>query len=227
VRGKVQSFRLEGRELTATERESAAMRARRYFELAGRYASPLERPTVIAVAGLSGAGKTSIARAIAGELGLRAVSSDAVRKSMFEIRGRYEFGAGPYSADASLLTYRTLIDKGREHLRHDNGVVLDATFRRIEDRAMARQMAEDAGAEFRLVECKLSPEIVRQRLQRREDLKEGLSDAGWDTYLRQSAELTTVADREHPCLELETDRDLAVSAHIATSWLRTAPTSDH
>jgi predicted kinase len=43
------------------------------------------------VTGLSGTGKTSLARAITGELGLRVVSSDAVRKTLFEIKERHEY----------------------------------------------------------------------------------------------------------------------------------------
>jgi uncharacterized protein len=83
VRGKVLSFRLNEPEFSEAERRSAATRAAAYFELERRYAARLQYPTVIAVGGLSGTGKTSIARALAGELGLRVVSSDAVRQSLF------------------------------------------------------------------------------------------------------------------------------------------------
>ncbi|HWC77059.1 MAG TPA: AAA family ATPase, partial [Blastocatellia bacterium] len=182
VRGKVQSFRLDEAKLTAVEREVVALRARRYFELAARYASPLTGPAVIAVTGLPATGKTSLARAIAGELGLRVVSSDAVRKSLFEIRRQHEYGAGPYSADASLLTYQTLVERGRDLLARDGGVVLDATFRRGADRAYAREMALKAGARWRVLECRLDPERVRERLNRRAKLGEGLSDATLETF---------------------------------------------
>jgi aminoglycoside phosphotransferase family enzyme/predicted kinase len=220
VRGKVQSFRLGGSELTSTERESVEMRARRYFELAACYASRLRSPTVIVIAGLPGTGKTSIARAIAGELGLRVVSSDAVRKSLFEIRDKYEFGAGPYGSDASVITYRTMIERGREFLRIDDGVVLDATFRSAADRALARTMAEAACASFRIIECKLSSEAVRERLKRREERREGLSDANWEIYLSQSSEYDAIDPGYRSHLELDTSRDLAVNAHIAANWLR-------
>jgi aminoglycoside phosphotransferase family enzyme/predicted kinase len=129
IRGKVQSFRLDEAQLTALEREVVALRARRYFDIAARYASPLTNPSVIAVTGLSGTGKTSVARAIAAELGLRVVSSDGVRKSLYEIKDRQEYGVGPYSADANRLTYQALVEGGRDLLIKDGGVVLEATFR--------------------------------------------------------------------------------------------------
>ncbi|HSE36817.1 MAG TPA: AAA family ATPase [Blastocatellia bacterium] len=220
VRGKVQSFRLDEAGLTEPERETAALRARRYFELAGRYASPLHRPTVIAVTGLAGSGKTSLARAIAGELGLRVVSSDAIRKTLFEVKKRPEYGAGPYSVEANRLTYAAGMQRGRELLSQQGGVVLDSTFRRKADRAMAREMALNASAEWRVIECRLAPELVRERLERRAMLKDGLSDAIWETHLRQQLEFEPFDHREGMRLELDTSADPAVVAHRATDWLR-------
>src|SRR5215475_2621787 len=83
VRGKALSFRLNESEFSVEEREDAATWAKNFFDLARRYASRLKKPTVIAVGGLSGTGKTAVARAIAGELGLWALSSDAARQSLF------------------------------------------------------------------------------------------------------------------------------------------------
>ena len=220
VRGKVQSFRLDATELTALDREVVALRARRYFDLAARYASPLRRPTVIAVMGLPGSGKTALARAIGGEFGLRVVSSDAVRKTLFEITGRYEYGAGPYGAEANRVTYQKLAECGRDLLGRDGGVVLDATFRRKADRTSAREMALKSGAQWRVIECRLTPELIRERLERRAKLKEGLSDATWETNQRQRVEFEQFDDRDSPRFELDTSADLGVVAHRATDWLR-------
>jgi len=220
VRGKVLSFRFDQSELTALEREVVAMRARRYFELARRYATRLHRPTAIAVMGLSGTGKTSVARALAGELGLRVVSSDAVRKSLFAMDGRYEYAAGPYSTDANQLTYKTMVERARELLRQDGGVVLDATFRRIADRRAAREALAEAGARWRAIECRLAAGVVRDRLRERAALGEGLSDATWDTYARQRTEFEAPDEADQPFVELDTGRDLAVTLHTASDWLR-------
>src|SRR5262249_46044279 len=142
VRGKVLSFRLNESEFTEADKASAAGRAKSYFHLARRYASPLEHPTVIAVAGLSGTGKTSVARAIAAELGLRVVSTDAVRKSIFGPTNRvYQYGEGPYTAEGNRQTYKKLIDSGRCLLDQDGGVILDATFRNATYRKHASDLA--------------------------------------------------------------------------------------
>jgi predicted kinase len=113
-----------------------------------------------------------------------------------------------------------MIDLGRTLLAQDGGVVLDATFRRNSDRADAREMALKSGAEWRVIECVLPPEMVRERLERRTKIKEGLSDATRETYLRQRLEFEPFDDRDRPRLELDTSADIGVLAHRATDWLR-------
>jgi predicted kinase len=81
-------------------------------------------------------------------------------------------------------------------------------------------MAAQAGAQWRIIECRLARDLVRDRLERRETLKEGLSDATWETYLRQRSEFEAFEDHDAPRLELETNRDLAIVAHQVTDWLR-------
>jgi predicted kinase len=72
-----------------------------------------------------------------------------------------------------------MLELGRELLAKEDGVILDATFLRPEDLATAREMSEVAGAQFRLIECRLSPEQVRARLEQRAARKEGISNATW------------------------------------------------
>ena len=220
VRGKVQSFRLDDVDLTALEREVAAVRARRYFDLALRYSSPLHKPYVIVVSGLAGSGKTSLARAIGGELCLRVVSSDTVRKTLFGITEGFGYGVGPYSSDANRLTYKTMIELGRDLVVQNRGVVLDATFKRKEDRAIAREMALRGGAEWRVIDCYLPPQLVHERLEQRAKLNDGLSDATWETYLRQRRDFELFDDADGPRCEVDTSANLGVVARRVTDWLR-------
>jgi aminoglycoside phosphotransferase family enzyme/predicted kinase len=222
VRGKVLSFRLDEPEFSEEERRSAAMRATGYFELARRYAARLRYPAVIAVGGLSGTGKTSIARALAGELGLRVVSSDAVRQSLFgDAKRPLGYGEGAYTAEASRLTYQRILELGRELLAKEDGVILDATFLRAEHLTAAHEISEAAGAQFRLIECRLSPEKVRARLDRRESRKDGISDATWEVYLKQREEAQSMlADEPGAHLILDTGGRLSTAAQTAAHWLR-------
>ncbi len=222
VRGKVLGFRLDEPEFSDAAKECASIRAESYFDLALRYATPLKAPTVIAVAGLSGIGKTSLARAVAGELGLRVASSDAVRAALFgNAKGAFPYGEGVYCDEANRLTYRALADMGRSWLREDGGVILDATFRRAADRETARQMAETFGARWRLIECCLPADLTRRRLEQRVARGEGLSDAKWETTMRQRDEFERADDLSGAaCLALETSGSLSAISKTATDWLR-------
>jgi predicted kinase len=222
VRGKVLSFRLNEAEFGEGERCAAAGRAREYFELARRYASPLREPTVIAIGGRSGTGKTSMARSIAGELGLRVVSADAVRQELFGADKRpADYSAGVYTADANRRTYRRMIDDARVRLSADRGIVVDATFLRAEDRTMAREMAMASGAEWRFIECRLEPELARARLAERAQHRDGVSDATWEIYLRQQLEVgPSDATDDQEWLAVDTSGSISTTARRATDWLR-------
>jgi predicted kinase len=187
-----------------------------------RYATPLKKPAMIAVMGLSGTGKTSVARAIAAELGLRVVSSDAIRKSLFG-KGEQPIGHEKenYGAEANCLTYKKLLDKGRTLLKESGGAILDATFQRAADRASAEEIANSLGANWRLVECLLSPDLIHARLDKRTKRREGHSDATWDIYLRQREKfepLNPIDDARH--LLLDTRPNLSVTSRTACDWLR-------
>jgi uncharacterized protein len=220
VRGKVLSFRLDEPEFSEEERRAAATRATNYFKLARRYAAPLERPTVIAVMGLSGTGKTSVARSIAVELGLQVVSSDARRKELFKQAAHQEgYGEGIYGPEANRLTYQALLDRGRDLFEENRGVILDATFQRADDRRRARELASALGAEWRLIECQMAPDLLRSRLANRTD--DGLSDATWETYLRQREQFEPVTESAGAThLPLDNSGSLSSVSQTATDWLR-------
>lgn len=220
VRGKVLSFRLDESGFSEVELDSARRQAENYFDLAARYATPLRQPTVIAVAGLSGTGKTSVARSIAAELGLRVISADAVRKSIFGNTQNCAYGEGAYSDEGNRSTYQKLLEQGLARLPKES-VVLDATFRRADDRAQARRLVESVGARWRLIECRLAPELIKRRLERRATRQEGLSDATWETYLTQRGEFESIncsADEKY--LTLDTRFSLCATSRRATDWLR-------
>jgi len=73
-------------------------------------------------------------------------------------------------------------------------VLLDATFRRADDRERAMAVARRAGAEAWLVECTLPEEELRRRLELRSQGGEPFSDAGWQVFLRQQQEWEPVTE---------------------------------
>ncbi len=218
VRGKVAGFRLAEPEFSAEEMAAAAAEATHYFDVSRRYADRLKEKTLVVVAGLSGSGKTAIARSVAGELGLHVISTDSVRRELFGVaKGPAAYGEGAYGPEHTELTYRTLFERAATRLRTDGGVVVDGTFSAQNQRTAVAQLAEAAGARLRVVECSLAAACVRERLRKRAKLGDGLSDADWGIYLQQ---LEGYRPWGGAALRLDTVGALLSSTHRATDWLR-------
>ncbi len=220
VRGKVLSFQLDEPEVSTEKRALAKQRAEKYFRIALASVNKLQMPTIVAVVGLSGTGKTSVARALGGDLGMRVVSSDAVRKSLFgENDTTLGYGEGIYSPESSRLTYQEMIKKGVEIVQKTGGVILDATFLRASHREEVIQKAASVGAQCRFIECRLAPEEVRRRLNLRAEKKDGLSDATLETYEHQIKEFEPIEDEGGGHLVLDTETELLENSRRAAEWL--------
>jgi aminoglycoside phosphotransferase family enzyme/predicted kinase len=188
VRGKVDSLKSTEAEVAAAERAAAEDSARRHFALAYRY-TWVYRPALVAVAGLSGTGKSTVAAALHDRTGFALISSDMVRKHLVDPPppppAPHAYDTGLYAPAYTARTYRTLFTMAAEHLRAGRGVILDATFQRRADRDTARALAAAHHVPFWLVECRCGEQHVRQRLIDRSRRHEGFSDADWDVYLEQ------------------------------------------
>ena len=86
VRAKVAALRAD--QLEGPAHEAAAYEARQHLTLADRYATPWIRPLVIAVGGLAGTGKTTLATAIADALGAELLRTDVIRQELFSAGSR-------------------------------------------------------------------------------------------------------------------------------------------
>ncbi len=171
VRGKVFSFQLDERELSALQRQVASATASAFFALADNYAGGSPHPMVCMVGGLMGTGKSTLARLLQRELGWEYIASDPLRK---RLAGRAEdepcrdsFGEGLYSAEWTARTYETLLHEAEERLTRGHSVLLDATFLRRADRLKVAHLARQYGGNTMLVECVCSPEIALPRLAKR------------------------------------------------------------
>jgi aminoglycoside phosphotransferase family enzyme/predicted kinase len=181
VRGKVVGMQAAMPALPPAEAARLAAEARAYFDLAWVYAGALARRTLVVVMGLPASGKTSLARTVAGRLGLIHLSSDVVRKELAgrrrtEHRGE-DFGAGMYSMAMTRRTYTLLRRRAARWLRRGQPVVLDATYGSPVERMLLRQLAAQTGARLVVLECQADEATLRARLAAREHDPETVSDA--------------------------------------------------
>ena len=172
VRGKVNSFLAEEPEEDATARQQARAQASHYYALALEYARRFSRGAggrLVLMSGLSGSGKSTIARALAARLGTTAVHirSDAVRKHLAGVPLDERGGPDVYSPAAIARTYARLLDLGASLASAGWVVILDAKYDRAALRGAVIQRARSEGLPVHIVHCAAPPDVLRQRVAAR------------------------------------------------------------
>jgi aminoglycoside phosphotransferase family enzyme/predicted kinase len=186
VRGKVDGLKLAEEEVPAGERQAALTRGRARWLLAlGQLERPGRRPCLVLAGGLPGAGKSTLARGLAGQAGFCVVRSDAVRKELAgaDAAGPAPFESGIYTPEWTERTYAECLRRAEELLFEGRRVVVDASFRSDARRRDFLAAARRWGVPFACFLCRADPETVRRRLRER---RGDLSDADEDVY-RQAA----------------------------------------
>ncbi len=212
IRGKVDSLKSEEDEVESRERAAAARSARRHFALARRY-TWRARPVLVVVGGLSGTGKSSLARELADRTGWSHHSSDRIRKEIAGIEATSRVGAGDeaglYSRDMHARTYDELHHRARVDLQEGHGAILDATFLRRRDRERAAKDAERMGALYVFVECVAPEAITVERLRARAAADDDPSDAD-EAVFRRQCEMYERPDANESLTAIRADMSLAL-----------------
>ena len=181
VRAKVEGLTSRDAEIAPERRvATAADAARRYVALALDFARE-SRPAMIVVCGLSGSGKSTVARRLADRLGFEWIRSDEVRKRLAGVapaeRLSDSYAAGAYSREFTEKTYAALLGEAAARLRDGAGVIVDATFAAPAYRAEALAIAERAHVPVLFVECIASHDEIVRRLTARARRADEISDA--------------------------------------------------
>jgi aminoglycoside phosphotransferase family enzyme/predicted kinase len=150
IRAKVTAARLD----RAEEAAQPAIRrdAKKYFDWACRLIAPAP-PRLIAVGGLSGTGKSVLARALACELapapGALLLRSDVVRKTLLGAAEETRLPPEAYGEAMTLQVFATLADRARRALAAGHSVIVDAVYATPDQRAIVEKSAAVLGVAFR------------------------------------------------------------------------------
>jgi hypothetical protein len=143
IRAKVTAARIERAD--ALERAEIERSARAYFAFAQRAIAPSEAKFV-AVGGLSGTGKTRLARAlapgIAPMLGAVIVRSDVERKGLFGIAEADKLPEAAYAPEVSKRVYAALSEKVHRILAAKHSAIVDAVFAQPQERGALAEVAK-------------------------------------------------------------------------------------
>lgn len=174
-------------ELGAENSTRLRQEARSYFNLAIALLGP-PSPLLIAIGGLSGSGKSTIAEALAAHVGsapgARIFESDRVRKAMFGARATERLPAEAYRPEISDVVYKTLCDKAAAALACRGSVIVDAVFDKPRNRLFIERIGKALGVPFVGVWLTADHSILASRIEAR---RNSASDATVEVLGMQEA----------------------------------------
>jgi uncharacterized protein len=220
IRAKVERLRA-GLGSGAPQSEARA-RAAAYVLLARDYLTP-RSPLLVAIGGLSGSGKSSVARALAPHLGSFPgavhVRSDAERKRLFGIGANQQLSENAYAAEISDIVYSICRKRALMALQGGQAVIVDGVHAKPEERDAIAASAAEAGVAFAGFWLDATPATMRARIaSRRGDISDA-TPAVLDEQLSYDLgpQSFTVVDASRPldeviasCLRIIIGEDKAV-----------------
>jgi uncharacterized protein len=194
VRAAIRAHVLFVKSENSAEGATARQEAARYFDLACRLIQP-QPPLLVAIGGLSGTGKSVLARGLAGLVGpppgAVIVRSDIARKRLFGVEETTALPERAYRPETSKLVYDEISDIAHRILSQGRTVVLDAVYLLATERAQIADLAAKLGVRF--VGLFLTADLAT-RLARIERRTDDASDATRSVALKQEAADIGVVD---------------------------------
>lgn len=187
-------------------------RGRHYLATARQLMAP-RMPWVVAVGGLSGSGKSTVARALALDLtpmpGALMIRSDEVRKRLFGQRPEERLGKDAYAPAVSEQVFTIMRQDATRALGAGWPVILDATHMDPAARQAAEAVAKAAGAPFCGLWLEAPADVLRQRVGGRDkdisdadlavlekQLAVDVGDIGWPKIAADGPPERVIADAE-------------------------------
>lgn len=175
-------------------RRDAVAEAKAYMRHAVDALEP-SHARLVAVGGLSGTGKSTLSALIAPRLGTAPgavhLRSDLERKSMLGCAETDRLPGSAYGRETSERVYQLLMEKAEAVVRAGRDVIVDAVFAQPQERMAVKQIADRVGVPFLGIWLRVSPALMRDRVEHR---RGDASDATVDVVDRQLAFDTGMID---------------------------------
>lgn len=211
VRAKVTSFLLNDPAVSEAAKQTASQTAAMYYRLSWQ-STQAQAGKIFLMSGLSGAGKTTVARQLAPQIGAIHIRSDAVRKHLAGIplnqRGDQsgQFGSGIYTPEMTQKTYDRLQELALLLAKQGWSVILDAKYDRQALRQPVMTEAESHHLTVKILRCTAPLEVLRDRLNARQgDIADATAELITDQI--KAAEPFTAAEQAR-AIEVNTVQDI-------------------
>ncbi|MGJ3245615.1 MAG: AAA family ATPase [Elainellaceae cyanobacterium] len=204
VRAKVTSFMLDDASVSDEDKQQASQTASLYYQLAWKYSQPRQGQLIV-MSGLSGSGKTTVARHLARQINAVHIRSDAVRKHLGGIPLHQRGSDDLYTPEMTQKTYSRLLSLGTMLASQGYSVILDAKYDRASLRKQVITQADIHELPLAILHCTAPMEVLKERLQNRSD---DIADA--TTYILAGQHLEPFQEPEHQYVKtLDTTQDIS------------------
>lgn len=217
IRAKVEALRSQDQQCSTLERQESKDKATAYLRLARGLTVRQQLPcSLIMMCGLMGSGKTTLASALAYELGLPVIRSDQIRKELAGIAPLTPistgYGCGLYAPQQTSQTYTTMAQQARMALQKSTSIIIDASFGDQEQRKQFAKLAAERDCPWYMLYLSGSDELHKQRLNTRSTSGTDASDGRVELYDQQKAQFNTPAIDAHT-LQLDASQTLDTLLH--------------
>lgn len=154
MRAAIRSNVLFTKRRLSPDKDQDAADARAYFDLGLRHIEPV-RPSLIAIGGKSGTGKSVLARDAAPLLaplpGAVLLRSDVIRKELFGVDPLTPLPENAYTPEVTARVYRTLMERSQQIVAQGLSVIVDAAFLKESERDELSMAAQKLDVPFHAV----------------------------------------------------------------------------
>lgn len=216
VRAKVAAIRLRQPILTPQEVELQHALLESYLTLATQQTRPAAGAMIL-MRGVSGSGKSFVARELVSMIGAVQIRSDVERKRLL---GRWPNSCSDavdesiaYCRETTERTYRRLLDLARTIVESGHCVIVDAASLERSSRDSFIALAKELGVPCVIVACEAPVPILEKRVAERRQRGEDVSDADVQ-ILRQQLDSQQPLSDEELGLTISLNTDSATTATI-------------
>jgi len=154
------------------QKQKQQEQARAYFRYALAFLEP-SQPQLVAVGGLSGTGKTTLAYEVAPDIGrapgARVLRTDVMRKRLLDIPETEKAPPQAYTREASDKVYQALEDSIQGVLAAGHSAIFDAVFADENERRRIEEIAGRVEAGFSGLWLAAPADVLKARVSARED----------------------------------------------------------
>lgn len=188
VRAKVEALSVAQMAEESTSERNLFDPAIHYLDITQSWVKP-KKPVLITMHGLSGSGKSTVAKNLSSTLGAIHIRSDIERKRLFDLAVTADSGSsigqGIYTREVSQKTYDRLAELAEDLLLNGFNVIVDAACLKSAQRELFRHTAAKIDVPCFLISCEAPEQELQQRIIQRLTRGSDASEANLDVLAEQ------------------------------------------